>query len=184
MIKQVNTYNYLRVMKKFATQFIAVFLMIVISSNVILAQMKRLPYKLSVIIDENTVYKEDIKATAYVLLNNTIQLYPGENIYLEVELTGGVITNMNAVKENRNPSKTLVISFTQTVSNKTHKSMLLRITNPFKEKLFYSAAIFLMQQKKWVNTDVYPVEAEKYSFENWSDIITSITLAEWSFKSK
>lgn len=171
-------------MKKIATLFITIFLMIAMSSNVILAQNKRLPYKLSVVIDENTVYKEDIKATSYVLPYNTIQLYPGENIYLEVELTGGVIKNMNAVEENRNPSKTVVISFTQTVSNKTHKSMLLKIMNPFKEKLFYSAAIFLMQQKKWGNTDVYPVEAEKYSFESWPDIITSITLAEWSFKSK
>jgi hypothetical protein len=91
---------------------------------------------------------------------------------------------MNAVKENINSSKTLVISFTQTISNKTHKSMLLKITNPFKEKLYYSAVIFLMQQKKWVHTDVYPVEAEISSFESWPDIITSIALAKWSFKSE
>lgn len=171
-------------MKKFVIHWIGVFCMVAISSSNILAQAKRLPYKLSIIVDESTVYEEEIKATPYVLPNNTIQLYPGENIYVEVELAGGVITSMNAVKENINPSKTLVISFTQTISNKTHKSMLLKITNPFKEKLYYSAAIFLMQQKKWVNTDVYPVEAEISSFESWPDIITSIALAKWSFKSK
>lgn len=158
--------------------------MVAISSSDILAQVKRLPYKLSVIVDENTVYEEDIKATPYVLPNNTIQLYPGENIYVEVESIGGVVTSMNAVRENKNPSKTLVISFTQTISNRTHKSMLLKIANPFKEKLYYSAVIFLMQQKKWVNTDVYPVEAEISSFESWPDIITSITLSKWSFKSE
>lgn len=158
--------------------------MVVISSSNILAQPKRLPYKLSVIVDESTVYEEEIKVTPYVLPNNTIQLYPGENIYVEVESAKGVITSMNAVKENKNPSKTLVISFTQTISNRNHESMLLKVTNPFKEKLYYSAVIFLMQQKKWVNTEVYPVEGEISSFESWPDIITSITLSKWSFKSE
>jgi hypothetical protein len=171
-------------MKKLVNHLIGVFCMVVISSINILAQVKRLPYKLSIIVDKSTVYEEDVKATPYVLPNNTIQLYPGENIYVEVESTGGVITSLNAIKENKNPSKTLVISFSQTISNKTHKSMLLRITNPFKEKLYYSAVIFLMQQKKWVNTDVYPVEAEISSFESWPDIITSIALSKCSFKSE
>lgn len=171
-------------MKKLVIHLIGIFCMVVVSSNDILAQVKRFPYKLSVIVDESTVYEEDVKATSYVLPGNTIQLYPGENIYVEVELTGGVVTSMNAVKENTNPSKTLAISFTQIISNKTHKSMLLKITNPFKGKLSYSAAIFLMQQKKWVNTDVYPVEAEISSFESWPDIITSIALSKWSFKSE
>lgn len=43
-------------MKKLIIQLTGVLFMIAISSNNILAQMKRLPFKLSVIIDENTVY--------------------------------------------------------------------------------------------------------------------------------
>jgi len=62
--------------------------------------------------------------------------------------------------------------------------MMLKVVNPFKQQLVYNATIFLMQQKKWVVTDVYPVEAELTSYETWPDIITSIGLGQWTFKSK
>ncbi|HEY6900287.1 MAG TPA: hypothetical protein VI233_06580 [Puia sp.] len=148
------------------------------------AQLKRAPYKLSVAVDKGTVYEEDIKETPYVLPNNTVQLYPGETVFIEVELADNSITGMTAVKENEHPEKTLVISFTQVASDKKHESMMLKVVNPFKQQLSYGAMIFLMKQKKWVKTDVYPVEAGLAGFETWPDIITSIGLGQWKFKAK
>jgi hypothetical protein len=146
-------------------------------------KLKRTPYKLTVVVDKKTVYEEDLKANPYVLPDNTVQIYPGETVYIEVEQENGVIKSMNAVKENTNPGKTLIIAFSQNVKKNVHESMTLKVTNPFSKKLIYKAKIFLLK-KNWVDTDVYPVEAGLSAFEIWSDIITSIGLGHWTFQDK
>jgi hypothetical protein len=145
-------------------------------------QLKRTPYKLTVVVDKNTSYEEELKGTAYVLPNKTIQLYPGETIYIEVRQENGNIKSMTAVSEIKDPTITLTISFTQSVKKKVHELMMLQIKNPFSKQLIYKAKIFLLTQKKWVNTDVYPVEPQLSAFETWPDIITSIGLGDWTFK--
>ncbi|MBS1664784.1 MAG: hypothetical protein JST68_27305 [Bacteroidetes bacterium] len=148
------------------------------------AQLQRGAYKLTMPVDKSTVYEQEIKESPYVLPNNTIQLYPGETVFIEVEMADSNITSMTAVKENQNPSKTLILSFSQETSGKKHESMMLKVVNPFKQRLFYGAMIYLMRQKKWAKTDVLPVEPGLSSYENWPDVITSIGLGHWSFKSK
>lgn len=145
-------------------------------------QLKRTPYKLIVAVDKKFSYEEEIKATAYVLPNNVIQLYPGETIFVEVEQENGSIKRITAVEEIKNPAITLTISFTQTVKNNTHEMTMLKVMNPFSSQLTYKAAIFLLKQKKWVDTDVYPVGAHLSAFETWPDVITSIGLGDWAVK--
>jgi hypothetical protein len=147
-------------------------------------QLVRTPYKLQVVVTKDVTYEEDIQATPYVLPKNTIQLYPGEKIYVEVEQENNEIKSMTAVKEIKDSSKTLIISFTQTLKKKVHESMMLNIHNPFSTALAYDAQIYLLAQKKWGNTDVYPVEARLSGIEIWPDVITSIGLGHWKFQAK
>jgi hypothetical protein len=146
------------------------------------AQLKRTPYKLTVAVNKNAVYEENIQATAYVLPDNTVQLYPGETVYIEVEQDNGNIKSIRAVKEITNPSKTVTLSFTQSTKKKTHELTMLEVKNPFPKKLIYKATIFLLQQKKWSVTDVFPVLPGISGFETWQDIISSIGLGGWSFQ--
>jgi hypothetical protein len=146
------------------------------------AQLKRSPYKLIVAVDKNNSYVEEIKATNYVLPNNTIQLYAGETVFIEIEQENGNIKSMKAISEIKNPAITLTISLTQTVKKKVHELTMLKVTNPFPTQLIYKAKIFLLAQKRWVDTDVYPVEPGLSGFETWPDIITSIGLGGWAFK--
>src|SRR5882757_4575691 len=108
-------------------------------------QLKRTPYKLTVAVDKKIVYEEDLNATAYVLPDKTVQLYPGETVYVEVEQGNGVIKSMKAVKEISDPTKTLTLSFTQTAEGGVHQMMMLKVINPFKQQLVYHASIFLMK---------------------------------------
>lgn len=144
----------------------------------------RKPYKLTVAVDKETVYEEDIKATPYVLPNKIIQLYPGETIFVEIEQQNGVIKSVTAVEKNVHPDKTLTISFTQNVKKKVHEMIMLSIENPFSQDLIYKSKIFLLKQNRWVETDVFPVQAKLSAFETWPDLITSIALGNWEFKSK
>lgn len=146
-------------------------------------QLKRTPYRLAVAVDKKTVYEEDLKEGPFVYPDNTVQLYPGETVFIEVELEGDAIKTMTAVQENINPSKTLVLTFTQTAKKKVHESMMLKVENPFKQTLVYQANIFILNHDKWVKTDVFPVRGGLSGYETWQDIITSIGLGKWTFKS-
>lgn len=52
--------------------------------------------------------------------------------------------------------------------------IMLPVSNPSPYKLIFKANIFLLTQKKCVNTIINPVEANLLGFETWPDIIISI----------
>ena len=89
---------------------------------------------------------------------------------------------MRAVSEIKNPAVTLTISFSQSVKKKVHENMMLKRTNTFSAQLNYKAKIFLLNQKKWIDTNVYPVLPGISAFEMWQDVITTIGLGDWTFK--
>ena len=91
---------------------------------------------------------------------------------------------MTAVEKIVNPEKTVKISFTQSVEKKVHELTMLKIENPFPQNLIYTSKIFLLKQQRWVNTNVYPVQAKLSAFETWPDVIISIALGDWAFKSE
>ena len=143
--------------------------------------LSRKPYKLSLVVDKSSTYVADLPANPYVGPKNTVQIYPGEEVFIEVEQQDGIIEKMTAVKENIHPGKTIIISFKQVVKNKVCESTMLSVNNPFPYKLIYGAMILSLKQK-WIETDVYPVEAGLYGYEVWPDVIVSIGLAKWKFE--
>ena len=146
--------------------------------------LKRTPYTLRVDVDKNHFYEDKVGGTPYVFPDKTIQIYPGETIYVEVVEENGVVKNMTAVQKIKNPSITLTIAFTQTTKNKVHEMMMLKIENPFPKDLSYNATMFLFKQNRWVNTNVYPVTAKLSAFETWNDIIITLGLGNWKFIDK
>ena len=144
--------------------------------------LKRDAFTLNIAVDDTNFYKSEINTSAYVLPDNTVQLYPGEKIYVEVELVKKEIKSMKTVKENLNPEKTITISFSQQTDGKKHKGMMLKIENPFNKKLEYKASMFLMKYNKWASTTVLPIPPKLESFETWPDIIVTLALTGWELK--
>jgi hypothetical protein len=141
---------------------------------------ERLGFKVILVVDkEGTQYETDVKSSPYLNGPNILQLYPSENIFIEIEQVNGVISSMKTVKEIKNPSKTIQISFEQNLIKKIHGGMILKINNPFPLILNYSAKIFLLKENKWVSTDVMPVQPKLSSFETWPDVIVTIALSDW-----
>jgi hypothetical protein len=149
-----------------------------------MTQLKRKPYKLSVVVNKNSIYEEDLNESTYVKPDNTVQIYPGESVFLEVVQENGIIKRLIAVQENKYPENTIIISFTQNTKDGVHEMMMLKVQNPFKQQLIYEALMYVMNGKKWVSTDVLPVEPGLFGYETWPDVITSIALTNWTFKSK
>jgi hypothetical protein len=61
---------------------------------------------------------------------------------------------------------------------------MLKVANHFPNQLVLKLKIFLFRQQKWVDDDVFPVEAGLSGFEIWKDIVTSIGLKSWTLQTK
>jgi hypothetical protein len=144
--------------------------------------VNRQDFILKLAVDSINFYESEIKSSPYLLPDNSIQIYPGEKIYIELELDNKEIKSIKTVRKNLNPQKTIIISFEQNTSGLNHELMMLEIKNPFKYDLEYKALIYLMEHKKWVSTNVLPVKANLLSYETWPDIIITMALSEWKFK--
>jgi len=56
-------------------------------------------------IDKGIKYVQYLPAHAYLLLDSSLKIYPGDTMYVEVTLENDVIKKMAAVKENTHPEK-------------------------------------------------------------------------------
>ncbi|MHA4845894.1 hypothetical protein ACX0G7_17090 [Flavitalea antarctica] len=144
--------------------------------------LKRKPYVLKVEVDKKTTYEESLPEQNYVLPDLTVQLYPGETVYIEIEQENRVVKNVRAVTENKFPEKTLIMSLSQVSKKKVHQAMMLKIYNPFGYALKYDAKTYLLNYKNWVNARVLPVQPGLTSFETWPEIVISAAVGNLSFE--
>ena len=144
--------------------------------------LKRKPYLLTVAVDKKNTYEENLPESNYVLRDLTVQLYPGESVFIEIEQENGIVKNVRAVTENKFPEKTLIISFSQISKKKVHEAMMLKIQNPFKYTLKYDAKTYLLNYKNWVNARVIPVQPGLTAYESWAELITSVAIGNLSFE--
>ncbi len=95
---------------------------LIISQTICLGQDNDLPmreaFKLQMAVDTVNFYEVDIDPGKYVLPDNTIQLYPGEEIFVELELDKNSIKSVKTVKQIVNPEKTMTISFSQQIAQR------------------------------------------------------------------
>jgi hypothetical protein len=106
--------------------------------------LKRAPYKLTLAVDKKTFYEEDLKEAPYVLPNNTVQLYPGETVFIQVEQTDGIIKTIKAVKEITDSANTLTLGFTQITNGKVHQQMMLKVVKSSRFPIFAGPLLRLM----------------------------------------
>jgi hypothetical protein len=130
-------------------------------------------------VGKETFYESRIPSTPFIVGPQILQLFPGDTVFIEILQVDGKITDIKSVKENKNPDKTLEITFSQNLEGKVHSGMMLKVKNPFKKDLSYEAMVRYMQSGKWEETSILPVKAGLWGYEMWPDVIVSIALNEW-----
>jgi hypothetical protein len=161
---------------------ISILIIFFVNSTFSQEQASRAGFTLQLAIDDTNYFSADIGPSPYILPENTVQIYPGEKLFIEATIEDDLLTNFTCVDKNSNPDQTIEIEFKQITEGKLHKNMMLSIKNPFKKDIEYKAYIFLVKLKKWVNTSVVNIRAGLSSFEMWPDLISSIALNSWRLK--
>ena len=160
-------------------------IIILLTSSILFSQtekLKREAYKLKLLINEEQLYKVDIKKSPYVVKEKVLQIFTGEKVFIEVEIENEVIKSIIAVKENTNPKKTIEFELKQTTEGRTHKRTTLLVKNPLDKDLEYEAFMTIFGVKKWIKTNVLPVKSGLSSYEAWPDPIITMVLKNWKLK--
>lgn len=153
--------------------------MIFCQSNDLLA---RSAFTLKLPIDKTHFFQADISPSNYILPENTIQIYPGEKLYIEINVKNNKIVDMKSVGEIIDSTKTIEISLTHVEKDSIYSRTMLDIQNPFNKDLIYKASMYLMKNNRWVTTNVFPVRSNLRSFEIWPDVIVTMALTGWELK--
>jgi hypothetical protein len=127
-------------------------------------------------------YEQQIGKSLYFIKPNTLQIFPSEELLMEVEIEGESIRSMKIVKENFNPNKTIIISFSQKNDETNGKFMMLDVKNPFNKILSFEANILTPGNNDWTKTSILPIQAQSSGIEIWHDAIVSIVMENWKIE--
>ncbi|MEI6854147.1 MAG: hypothetical protein WCL06_14970 [Bacteroidota bacterium] len=139
-------------------------------------------YTLKLPVDQEKFYQQEVPVSPYFVKDDALQIFANEKLYIEVEADKKEITSMKVVKENLHPEKTLEVELTQEVKDKKSEMMMLKVYNPFKYTLEYSARMFIVGHDQWIKTSIMPVRAKISGIETWPEVIISMALYDWKFK--
>ena len=143
---------------------------------------KREPFTLRLPVDGVNYYEQQVAGTPYFVKEKTLQIYPGEKLFIEVEIKKDTIFSMRVVKEKLSPEKTIEIDFSQSVKENKSEMMMLKVTNPFGKVLEYKAIMYIVGQDNWINTTISPVQPKLTGYETWPDVIITLVLDKWKLK--
>lgn len=139
----------------------------------------REPFTLKLSVDTVSFYEQEVFRSKYFVKDNILQIYPNESVLIEVEVQKNEIKSMKIVSENKNPSKTIEINFTQKTDGRKHEYMILEVKNPFDKVLNYNAMMYIVGRNDWLKTSIIPIQPKLTNFELWNDVIITIVLSNW-----
>lgn len=139
-------------------------------------------FELNLPINNGKFYKYTVSKSNYFVYRTDLQIYPTEELFIEVELNYTEVKSMSVVKENINPQKTLIVSFNQETKNGKSNIMVLKIHNPFPYQLSYKSSIYPTESEQWESHIPYKIQAYKTSFEMFNTPIATIVLKNWQFQ--
>lgn len=167
-------------------KYILVIFFLIGSIRTILAQAElpfRKPYRLVVYIDSTKYYGQDIDSTPYFGSNNLLQLFTGEQVFVEVETKGKQILSMKSVSGIRHPEKTIVLELEQKSSVAKSESISLAVTNPFKHKLSFNLEHYDYNIKDWITDTPFSVGPKSEERKVWKDqIVITVLINEWKLE--
>lgn len=110
-----------------------------------------------IIVDPRNSYTLEVESSPYLMDDLELLIYPGENLYLELEIQKNKVVGLQVVSENKHPERTILISFSQVVRRDTHQGMSIRIMNPLPNRVRFSAEMMGTNYLwKRVKTQTFP----------------------------
>jgi len=130
-------------------------------------------------IDVDKQWKGTFPASPFVINGSTVNLVPGETIYLTGTENSGKLTDLKASLDKPEAEPAIGISFRQETEEGKHKAMILEISNPYDHPLKFSAGIMPLGDKNLYKTSSCPILPNLNNHENWPDPILRLVLNDF-----
>ncbi len=110
-----------------------------------------------------------------VIKGKAVTIFPGEEIFVEAEVVGGRLVNLQAVEAVRSPVRTLTLNLAQ----QDDGGMLFTAINPFPTLLKYHLQMMLPTSDALKKTSSCPVMPDGgFVFEHWPHPIFQLVLTD------
>lgn len=147
-------------------------------------RLQREGFELVIPVKGKVVYKDQIKPSPYFVTGTDLQLYPTEQVFIEVVYKDSIIHSMKAVETIEYPERTIVIEFHQETKSGKSEVMTLKVVNPFTQTLIYKALMYTIKAKDWSPITTLPVKGKSTGYEIWNEVIIALVLKDWELVSK
>jgi hypothetical protein len=109
------------------------------------------------------------------VVDDLVNLLPGEKILVEADVKGSHLVNLHVVDVAAHPERTLELEFKQN-EDRDNAFMILVVKNPFGRPLHYAAGIQDHGKQGFRKTDVVDVGPGLVNFESWHEPLTRVLL--------
>jgi hypothetical protein len=114
----------------------------------------------------------------FVQPNGWITIFPGEEIFIEVDVEGDRVSNPRAVRNTESPTTTLTFKFWQAPNR---KDSFLLIANPFPRPVKFNLGMRPVPEERLRKTTSCPVLAGRTQVEHWPHPIVQLVIANIRF---
>ncbi|MDX1487146.1 MAG: hypothetical protein R3268_03020 [Acidiferrobacterales bacterium] len=136
----------------------------------------RPPQTIRLMKSDGSVFESSFDVENPIVHKGWISIFPGETLFVEVDRDKNRLVNLRAVKQMRDPNRTLELRFWQ---EKGKPDMFLKVNNPFPKPMKYHAVMVLLDSDKLYKTSSCPVLAGKIAFERWPHAVFELLLFDF-----
>lgn len=136
----------------------------------------RPPQTIRLIRDDGRVFESSFAVENPIVHKGWVSIFPGETLFVEADRDENHLVNLRAVKQVRDPDRTLELKFWQ---DKGKPDMFLKVNNPFSKTMKYHVVMMLLDSDKLYKTSSCPVLAGKVAFERWPHAIFELLLFDF-----
>ena len=108
-----------------------------------------------------------------------INVLAGEEVLVEFDDTGGMLSNPHYVKTATKPERTVSFRLEQ-----TDEGTVLRVKNPFTKSIMYDCLIQHYSEQRLRKTSIVPVQAGLTSFEMWPYPVAQVVVSNVRYSQK
>jgi hypothetical protein len=129
--------------------------------------------------EDGSVLEVPIKVRLpYIQPNGWITIFPGEEVFIEMDLDGEQLKNPRAVRKPEKPSNTITFKFWQ---EPERKDSFLLVTNPFPRLVKFNLGMMPLHTERLLKTTSCPVLPGKVLYEHWPHPIFQLVVANVRF---
>jgi hypothetical protein len=142
----------------------------------------RQAYLQAMYVDSSHYYGQELDSTPFIGSNNILQLYTGEQLFLEATISNKLLTTIRSVEPDSLHKPSFMVDVSQQAKGVMHESVTLSITNNLKKDVWVMVSAFELGKTDWTEDKPLLIPKGKTATMVWKQPMASVLISEWKLK--